>query len=324
MDFAQEFADHVGLPGVAAADYAHRIVGTTKGELLGGIRFYGRDIGRQFVDVLAHNFDDIDALKACVTREWSDFNIRYLRLRTRPGLLAARPDVILDQSIHVARYRDMAPADGRVTLDRFGSAEEAVELVVARYRRLAADDSDLFANISVYISQADLDDLRDWHGLDQLRAITLQGSVIGAIVIAPGAVGWIVGDEINEEVISVPHARHGYAASAQCAWAHHLAADPSCLLIGTIDRHNHASRATAARAGRTRVLDDVFVVSAKPSHSAQSNGGTANLRPTTPPLHQQRLGSVGWLHGLDSAGARRLGRDCGPGCGNSSKHIRMG
>jgi hypothetical protein len=256
MDFAQEFADHVGLPGVAAADYAHRIVGTTQGELLGGIRFYGRDIRRPFVDVLAHNFDDIDALKACVTREWSHFGIRHLRLRTRPGLLATRPDVILDQSIHVARYRDMAPADGRVTLDRFGSAEEAIQLVAARYRRLAAEDSALFANIS----QADPDDLHDWHGRDQLRAITLQGNVIGAIAIAPGAIDWIVGDEINEEVISVPYAGHGYAASAQCAWAHLHAAYPDCLLVGTIDRHNHASRATAVRAGRTRVLDDVFVV----------------------------------------------------------------
>jgi hypothetical protein len=266
VDFAQEFADHVGLPGIAPADYAHRIVGTTQGELLGGIRFYGRDLGRPFVDVLAHNFDDIDALKACVTREWSDFNVRYLRLRTRPGLLAARPDVILDQSIHVARYRDMASADGRVTLDRFGSAEEAIELVAARYRGLAADDSALFANIS----QADPDDLRDWHDRDQLRAITLQGSVIGAIAVAPGAVGWIVGDEINEEVISVPHAGHGYAASAQCAWAYHLAADPDCLLVGTIDRHNHASRATAVRAGRPRVLDDVFVVASAATTSESS------------------------------------------------------
>jgi hypothetical protein len=261
MDFAQEFADHVGLPGVPADDYAHRIVGTPQGELLGGIRFYGRDIGRPFVDVLAHNFDDIDDLKACVTREWSDFNIRYLRLRTRPGLLATRPDVILDQSIHVARYRDMAPADGRVTLDRFGSAEEAIELVAARYRRLAADDSALFANIS----QADPDDLHDWHERDQLRAITLQGSVIGALAIAPGAIDWIVGDEINEEVISVPYAGHGYAASAQCAWAQHVAADPGRLLVGTIDRHNHASRATAVRAGHSRVLDDVFVAETESS-----------------------------------------------------------
>ena len=49
------------------------------------------------------------------------------------------------------------------------------------------------------------------------------------------------------------------AASAQTAWARHVAADADKLLIGTIDRHNHASRATAQRVGRPRVLDDIFI-----------------------------------------------------------------
>ena len=61
---------------------------------------------------LAHDFDDIDALTDCVAREWSAFNAPYFRLRTAPELLADRPDVILDETIHVARYRDMTPAYG--------------------------------------------------------------------------------------------------------------------------------------------------------------------------------------------------------------------
>ncbi len=36
-------------------------------------------------------------------------------------------------------------------------------------------------------------------------------------------------------------------------------ARPFVDVLGTIDRHNHSSRATAMRAGRPRVLDDVFV-----------------------------------------------------------------
>jgi hypothetical protein len=255
-DFAREFAEHLQLPGIAAADYAHRIVGTTHGELLGGIRFYGRDSARPFVDVLAHSFDDIDALKRCVGWEWSNFSIRYLRLRTRPGLLAGRPDVILDRTIHLARYREMTPSDGRVALDRFDTADEAIDLVAARYRRVAETDPDLFANIR----QADPDDLRDWHTIDHLRAIRLHGRTIGALAIAPGAIDWIVGDEIIEEVVSAEHAGHGYAASAQCLWAQTMAADADRLLIGTIDRHNHPSRGTAHRAGRARVLDDIFVI----------------------------------------------------------------
>ncbi|MBU8832963.1 hypothetical protein [Mycolicibacterium goodii] len=77
--------------------------------------------------------------------------------------------------------------------------------------------------------------------------------------MVPGAIGWIAGDEINEEVIATPHNGHGSAVSAQTAWAATVATDPDRFLVGTIDRHNPASRLTAVRAGRPRVLDDVFV-----------------------------------------------------------------
>ncbi|WP_193047259.1 hypothetical protein [Mycolicibacterium baixiangningiae] len=57
-DFARTFSDHVHLPGIASLDYAHRHIRTPRGDLLGGIRFYSRNVARPFVDVLAHSFDD--------------------------------------------------------------------------------------------------------------------------------------------------------------------------------------------------------------------------------------------------------------------------
>ena len=255
IDFAQEFAAHVQLPDISALDYAHRHVRTPYGELLGGIRFYGRNTARPFVDVLAHSFDDIDALADCIRSEWSNFGAQYLRIRTKPRLLTDRPDVSLDETIHLARYRDMAPADGRVTLDRFADAEHAIELVDARYARLADVDPALANNLS----PATPEDLRRWHRCDQLRAIRRHDNTIGVLAIVAGAIGWITGEEINEEVISEPHMGQGYAASAQSAWACYTTADADQFLIGTIDRHNHASRATALRAGRPRVLDDIFI-----------------------------------------------------------------
>jgi hypothetical protein len=259
VDFAQDFAAHVQLPGIGPLEYAHRHVRTTLGELLGGIRFYSRNIARPFVDVLAHSFDDLDALADCVLGEWSVFSPRYLRLRTAPGLLTGRPGVILDETIHLARYRDMPPADGRVVLDRFEDPEDAIALVEARYAAVAATDPTLANNLSI----ATPDELRYWHRSDQLRAVRRQDTTIGVLAVAPGAIGWITGEEINEEVISDAHAGHRYAASAQSAWAHCVATDTDQLLIGTIDRHNHASRATARRAGRPRALDDVFIAIAK-------------------------------------------------------------
>lgn len=93
----------------------------------------------------------------------------------------------------------------------------------------------------------------------QLKAITVDGVSVGALAIVPGAIRWIEGDEIQEEVIDAEHSGHGYAALAQAAWARSIAVDLDRLLIGTIDGLNIASRRTASRARRRRVLDRVFV-----------------------------------------------------------------
>lgn len=258
-EFARTFSEHVVLPGIPSLDYAHRHVRTSRGDLLGGIRFYSRNTARPFVDILAHSFDDIDALTNCVVAEWSNFNVRFLRMRTMPHLLADRPDVVLDKSIHLARCHDMAPADGRVTLGRFDTAEHALRLVADRYAHLATTDPELSNNLS----PAQPDDLRDWHEHQQMWAIRSGKDTVGMFAVAPGAIGWISGQEIHEEVISVAHAGRYLAASTQCSWAHGWAADSDDLLIGTIDRHNHASRATALRAGRPRILDDIFIVATR-------------------------------------------------------------
>ena len=255
MDFASQFATHIRLPGVSPIDYAHRRLHCSHGDLVGGIRFYNRNVARPFVDVLAHTFTDIRILTAHVRDEWSPFSMRYLRLRGHPGSLAGA-GVILDQSVHVARYGQMSPADGRVRLESLIDPDEAIAIVAARYRQLAQHHPRLAANLS----EADAGDIRDWHDSRQLHAIRADGVTVGVLAVAPGCIGWIVGDEINEEVIALSHNGHGYAASAQAAWSARLAArHPDGLLIGTIDRLNHASRATALRAGRPAVLDDVFV-----------------------------------------------------------------
>ena len=51
--FARLFADYLDLPGVVESDYLHRIVEADGLRLLGGIRFYGRDVARPFVELIA-------------------------------------------------------------------------------------------------------------------------------------------------------------------------------------------------------------------------------------------------------------------------------
>jgi hypothetical protein len=89
--FARSFADHIDLPGVTTEDYLQRVIDTQAGSLLAGIRFFGRDISRPFVEVIAHSFDDLDRLRDCVAHEWSTFEPQALRVRSRPGgLVSAR------------------------------------------------------------------------------------------------------------------------------------------------------------------------------------------------------------------------------------------
>ncbi|WP_319446657.1 MULTISPECIES: hypothetical protein [unclassified Mycobacterium] len=252
--FAEGFAAHVELSGVVTGDFNHRDLRTTNGRLLGGIRFYGRDVRRPFVEVCCHDFAELDDLRACVRSEWSAFAPKYLRLQELPGRVTG-PGVVLDTTLHAARYRDMPAPDGRITLEPFDRVEDAVAMVERRYALIATSDPALRHNVS----PAAAEDLWHWHATGELRAIRAGDATIGLLAVAPGTIGWLPGDEINEEIVDVDHLGHGYAAAAQCTWAKVVANDPGGLLIGTIDRLNGASRITAERAGRPPILEAVFV-----------------------------------------------------------------
>ena len=62
------------------------------------------DIHRPFVEIIVHSFDDLDRLRDCVRQEWSMFAPPLVRIRTRPGRITG-PNVVLDTSIYLARYR---------------------------------------------------------------------------------------------------------------------------------------------------------------------------------------------------------------------------
>lgn len=253
IDFAREFADHICLPGVSTLDYAHRYVRSRHGDAIGGIRFYNRNVNRPFVEIIAHSFQDRSALTACVQSEWSMFDVRYLHLRSAPGRIRG-DNTILDQTIHVGRYRYLRDSDDQVRLEDFPTANDAIDLIAQRYQHLTQSEPQLAHNICA----AHEDDIRSWHRTHQLKAICANDGVVGALAIAPGSIGWIFGDEINEEVVITAHCGHGYAASAQSAWAASIG-QPDQFLCGTIDRHNHSSRRTAEKAGRPAVLEDTFV-----------------------------------------------------------------
>lgn len=254
IEFARSFSAHVRLPGVVERDFNHRLVRSSRGELLGGIRFYGRDIGRPFVEIICHTFAEQDHLTDCVSAEWAAFGPPWGRLHGRVGERSA-PDAVLDHTVYAARCAEMTAPDGRVSLTPFRDPAQAIALVEQRYRELATDDPGLARNLS----PAAPADLQSWHDAGRLHALTVGQATVGALAIAPGEVHWLNGYEVDEEVVLTAYAGRGYAASAQSYWAHRAEADPAALLVGTIDGRNAASRRTAVRAGRRPVLDATFV-----------------------------------------------------------------
>ncbi|NIY78364.1 hypothetical protein HCZ23_02625 [Celeribacter sp. HF31] len=254
-EFARLFSDHIALPGVAALDYAHRYLRIGAGSLIGGIRFYARDLARPYVEIIAHDFEDMAALSAVVAAEWDAFAPRALRLRQKVGAGVASPQAHVDMTLYAARYEDLRPALAPVSLRAFAHPDAALKLVQERFDLMAETEPELRRNVSPSTEE----ELRVLWREGQLHAITTETNTLGVIATAPGQIDWIKGDEIIEEIVSQTHAGHGYAAAAQSALARLPGADPERLLIGTIDGRNFASRKTAERAGRQAVLDYVFL-----------------------------------------------------------------
>jgi len=260
--FARLFSYHSKSLGIAEQEFNHRHIRSIECSILGGIRFFGGDSNRPFVDVFAHDFkldaEGIDALIERVADEWQSFKPRNMRLLLTPDQLDSfqktRHNVVVDSHIHAARYQDMELPDGRVGLEAFQSKNAAIELVEQRYREVAMHDLALAENVT----PADPEDLQAWHEEGQIRAITANGETVGLLAIAPGSIVWIEGDEVKEEVTRTDHKGNGFAEEAQKVWAAR-ANDPVCLLLGTIDRLNTASQKTADRTGRKAILHYTFI-----------------------------------------------------------------
>lgn len=261
--FARLFSDHISLPGIASLDYAHRHITAPTGSLIGGIRFYAQDITLPFVEVIAHDFDDLTELTQVVAAEWRAFAPQRLRLQVRPGApLPAAAN--LDMSLYVARYADLCATPQEVQLGAFDNPDQAMIIVRDRFDMMAQEAPALRRNVSPITSET----LSELWQVGQVHRISVNGQgVVGLIAAAPGKVGWIHGDEVIEEVVAADHAGHGYAAAAQYALSRHHCDRPDTYLIGTIDGLNIASRRSAERVGRKRILDYVFLPVGNRSHS---------------------------------------------------------
>lgn len=257
QDFARLFSDNIDCFDVEPSAYNHRLLKTHDGSMLGGIRFYGLDVARPFVEVIAHNFANLDALRIHVKEHWQVFSPQFVRL-SAPAHELPTSDAVLDVSIHGAPYTKMAPPTADIVLSQDVQLDVLNQMVIARYERVKQDHQQLGRNISA----AGLDSLTKCHENDDLYVARLSKGTdpIGMICVRDGAIGWLQGDEVVEEVIVAKASGRGHATKMQTGLAAIRAQKtPEKLLIGTIDKHNHASRKSAERAGRPEIMRRVFL-----------------------------------------------------------------
>jgi len=257
QDFARLFSDNIDCFDVETSAYNHRFIETDDGSMLGGIRFFGLDVERPFVEVIAHDFADMDKLKDVVCRHWRVFAPQSMRLTVKAHTLPT-PDAVLDVSIHAAHYDQMNEPAGQLCLQKEIELPVLKKFVDMRYDALVDQQTALSRNISA----ASNEELQGCYDQQNLYVARLHAEVdlIGMIAVGERAIGWIDGEQVIEEVVDVTRSGRGYAAQMQMEMAALRKQDhPKCLLIGTIDRFNYASRKSAERAGRPEVLRRVFV-----------------------------------------------------------------
>lgn len=255
--FAALFSDHLDLPGIHPTDYLHRIVATRTGHLLGGIRFYGHDITKPFVDLLAWTGPiDLPAWRTAIANVWAAFDPPQFRiLSAGEPAFAAFP---IDQTIHAGRAGIMAeqPLRPTVTLQPCHAPEAAAAQAARWHQDFAATNPTLAAELHI----ADAAELTECHTNGSLDYIMIDGTQAGLLATAPGTIDWLHGHIVIEEILASSHHGHGHAAYAQRRLAVSLAAtDPQTLLLGTIHHTNIASYRTATTAGRPAIMDYRFI-----------------------------------------------------------------
>lgn len=257
-EFAALFADHLDLPGICPADYLHKVIPTPSGALLGGIRFYGQDSTKPFVELLAWTGPiDLPAWRTAITTAWSRFKPTQFRM-----LAVNQPEfagAVIDQSIHAGRAGVMAetPTTPGVALRPCPNPADAAAEVAAWYDAFAADHPTLAAELH----PADTAELAACHANGTLDFITIDGAVAGLIATAPGPIDWLHGHVMIEEILAPAHRGRGAAAQAQRLLAARLATThgSETLITGTIHRLNIASHRTAINAGRPAIMDYRFL-----------------------------------------------------------------
>ncbi|MEL6341623.1 MAG: GNAT family N-acetyltransferase [Myxococcota bacterium] len=241
-DFANRFALACPIPGARPTDYAQRIRTLPEaGQCLLGIRFFGGDHSKPFVDLLAWETlpgpNAWPTLCDAIAADFAVFQPRSVRvlLDTGVAIANARPDQVWVAGA-LKNINDI-PVPSFVTTMRSDASE--AESVARAYTGEEVTG----------LSPADEDDLRDCEIIVRLE---IDGAW-GGVAAAQRARQWAVdGYLIVEEVLAPSFRGKGLGPVLQQALLIEIRAEASqeAVVFGTIDAKNLPSRHTARRCGR--------------------------------------------------------------------------
>jgi hypothetical protein len=261
-DFAVAFAASIGVG--SPADYLPRVIDVNGAPLLCGIRFFGGDPRRSFVDLIAGDAITEDCADAALAamRAYSTFNpsrARILMPGSQSPLVRAAWRAEADQVFAIAPAAVMAdaPSPRPEVVDLVpASQDEAAAFVRSGYARVVASDPALGAKLF----PATTDELGACQAQGQLWWWTIQGERAGLLAARLDEVLGVQGLLIVEELVAPHFAGRGTAALAQQELARRARATcAGAMILGTIDAANAPSRATARRAGRAEVASWHFL-----------------------------------------------------------------
>lgn len=266
----------------ASADDLREVVYEEHGRTtLSGIRWFGGDLTRPFVDLWpafpVDNPETFAAIARPILDHFSKFNVAELLLWSRPGLWShpeLEPDPLGDEVHREFGVRVMAgwieqliaqPSSAeaqRVTLIPPTSNSSSSDTYFEWYEGLYRELHKARPEIRYRVPMSEREELESCRAAGLLREIWIGDSRAGLIAAESSEYLGHPAIYFHEIVLDAPWRGQGWGPVAQRTFLAEIYNDPNRVEViawGTIDAQNPASLRTAMRVGRDPVREEVFI-----------------------------------------------------------------
>jgi hypothetical protein len=254
--FTREFHRFCNVPDVAPNRYAHRVLEVAGRRLIAGIRFFGGNVTRPFVEVARisqplENDAQRDAITDLLRQEFAEFapsRWRILQASHLPYQFAGcEGDLrILTGLVSEIRQLPMPENAARMRLELAKNTDFYLRYV-ALYQQLYLERPWL----PDVARTESLEDMHEYLEKEEIYEIFVDGEWAGIIIVTTSSSEWgMVGWLMVEIVLTAQFRGQDLAVTAQRLLVQELQGTGALCLFGTIGAVNAPMQKTAARVGR--------------------------------------------------------------------------